>query len=331
MTSPSVSYISKALLSLLFVASLVLTPNLVRAQEPTEEEYKALQDIQAEKDTSKKEDLIFKFLKEKPKSSYKPNVAAEFQKIVADLEKEKKWSQIISLGERFLEVDPNDTYTVTAIALAYSETKNTKGFAAFGEKAYAAKPNGQLAYAIAKAYLDLGNDPKFIQWGEKTLASEPENVEIMSDMVRRSLAMQNTAQALKYARMCLKALPTAKKRPDVDEQTWKNTVNTMYATSYGALGAAAYQNKNYAEAVTNLDNAVKYVKRNETAYYFLGMSYWQQNKLEPAMLNFAKAYILRGSTANAAKQYLDQLWKSGHRNSLAGEDRVLDRAQQDLK
>jgi hypothetical protein len=49
------------------------------------------------------------------------------------------------------------------------------------------------------------------------------------------------------------------------------------------------------------------------------------------MLNFAKAYLLKGATSASAKKYLDQLWVSGHRNSLAGEDRVLERARQDLK
>lgn len=332
MSSPTVSYIAKKLLMILFVAALVVTPNMVRAaQEPTEEEYKALQDIQAEKDSVKKTDMIVKFLREKPKTSYRPNVVAEFQKIMVDLQKEKKWSQIIALGDKFIDVAPNDSVTVRLLAAAYSETKNVKGFATFGEKAYAASPNPQLAAAIAKAYLELGNDPKFLSWGEKALASDPDNIEMLTDMTRKSLSAQNTPQALKYAKASLKALPTAKKPEGVDAATWQNTVNLSYATAYGAIGANAYLNKNYAEAIKNLDGAVKYVKRNETAYYFLGMAYWQQNKLEPAMLNFAKAYVMKGSTSVQSKKYLDQLWASGHRNSLAGEERVIEAAQQDLK
>ncbi len=118
--------------------------------------------------------------------------------------------------------------------------------------------------------------------------------------------------------MCLKALPTAKKPAEMDAQAWKNKMDAGYAVAYGVIGANAYQNQNYAEAVTNLTNAVRYYKNMDMAYYYLGMSYWQQNKLEPAMLNFAKAYLLRGATSAAAKKYLDQLWSSGHRNSLAG-------------
>jgi tetratricopeptide (TPR) repeat protein len=333
MTSPSTSYISRLLISLLFVAGLVLTPNLVRAQELSQEEkeYKALEAIQAEKDPTQKTNMVVKLLRENPKTTYRPNAVAEFQKVVVDLQREKKWSQVITLGEKFIDVAPEDSITVKALAAAYSETKNTRGFATFGEKAYASSPSGQLAFAIAQAYLTLGNDPKFLQWGEKTLAAQPDNVEIMSDMIRRSMATQNQAQALKYARTALKALPTAKKREGVDETTWKNIVSTTYATAYATIGASAYENKNYTEAITNLDNAVKYFKRNDTAYYYLGMAYWQQNKLQPAMLNFAKAYVIKGATSSTAKKYLDQLWSSSHRGSLAGVDQVIQRAQTELK
>jgi tetratricopeptide (TPR) repeat protein len=331
MASHSVSYISKTLLSILFIAGLVLSSNVVRAQEPTEEEYKALTDLQAEKDIDKKADMIFSFLKDKPKSSYRPNVMAEYQKIIVDLKNEKKWNQIISTGDRFLDVAPNDSFTSNALALAYAETNNTKGFATFGEKAYAQKPSAALALEIARAYQKLGNDAKYMQWREKVLAEDPENVEILVDMTKRYMASQNTAQALKYAKMCLKALPTAKKPEGMDAQAWKNITDAGYATAYAVIGANAYQGNKYAEAISNFESSVKYYKRNDSAYYHLGLCYWQQNKLQPAMLNFAKAYIIKGSTAAAAKKYLDQLWSSSHRNSLAGVNAVIDKAQQDLK
>lgn len=60
MASHKVSYISKTLLSILFIAGMILAPVKVWAQEPTEEEYKAFTDIQGEKDVAKKAELIFK-------------------------------------------------------------------------------------------------------------------------------------------------------------------------------------------------------------------------------------------------------------------------------
>jgi tetratricopeptide (TPR) repeat protein len=331
MASHKVSYISKTLLSILFIAGMVLAPVKVWAQEPTEEEYKSLTDIQAEKDVTKKADMIFSFLKEKPKTAYRPNVVAEYQKIMDQFGDEKNWNRIVALGERFIDIAPNDDFTERYLTAAYSATNNNKGFVTYAEKAYASKPSTALAVEIAKAYKKLGNDAKYMQWREKILASDPENIEILVDMVQRYQASNNTAQALKYAKLCLQALPTAKKPEGLDAQAWKNMTDAGYAVAYGVIGANAYQSQNYAVAITNLSSAIKYYKNMDQAYYLLGVSYWQKNQLEPAMLNFAKAYLLRGSTSAAAKKYLDQLWSSGHRGSLAGVDRVLERARQDLK
>lgn len=331
MASHPVSYISKTLLSILFIAGLVLSPNLIMAQEPTEEEYNALTAIQNEKEVGKKSDLIFSFLKEKPKSAYRPNVMNEYQKIIIDFKNAKQWNEIIAMGDKFLDVAPGDDFTEKALVVAYAETNNWRGFATYGEKAYAQKPSAALALAIAQAYQKIGNDAKYNQWREKVLAQDPNNVEILIDMTRRYMASQNTAQALKYAKQTLSALPKAKKPEGVDEKSWKATTDAGYATAYAVVGANAYQNNRYAEAVRNFENSVKYFKRNDSAYYHLGLSYWQQNKLQPAMLNFAKAYVIKGSTSASAKKYLDQLYRSSNRNSLAGIERIIERAQQDLK
>jgi len=331
MASPKVSCFSKSLLCFLFVAGLVLAPVAVWAQEPTEEEYKALTDLQAEKDSAKKADMIFAFLKDKPKSSYRPNVVAEYQKIMDQLGDEKNWNRIIALGERFIDFAPNDDFTERYLSAAYIATNNNKGFVTFAEKAYASKPSAGLATEIAKAYQKLGNDAKYNQWREKILAEDPNNIEILIDMMKRYQASNNTAQALKYARSCLKALPTAKQPEGVDAKAWKNQTDAAYAVAYGVIGANAYQNQKYGEAITNLTSATKYYKNMDQAYYTLGMCYWQQNKLEPAMLNFAKAYVIKGSVSAAAYKYLSQLASQGRRDPKAFIQRVIERAQLDLK
>jgi tetratricopeptide (TPR) repeat protein len=331
MTSPSVSYISKTLLSILFVFGLVLTPNLVRAQEGAEEEYKAFEELKAATDPVKKIELSTKFFQAHPKSSLQKNVMYEYQTAMLALQKEKNWNSIISLGDKFLAAVPGDETTVGLLAAAYEETGNTRGFATFAEKMYASKPDSQLAQAIAYAYLKLQNEAKFLQWGEKTLASNPDNVVIAGALTEKYLKNQNFAQASKFARICLNALPTAKKPQSMDDKDWKTSTDNYYFLSYYALGATAFNNNNFAQAIPHIDNAVKYNKRYDMAYYCLGMSYWQTNKLQPAMLNFAKAVVLKSNIAASAKQNLEKIWKNGHRGSLAGIDTVYKRAQQDLK
>lgn len=329
MASPSVSYFSRILLCVFFLC-LALIPTQVQAQEYTEEQFKAYESIQAEKDINQKTDLIVKFLRDQPKTAdaLRPNVKAEFQKIAVDLRNQKSWSQLIALCDKYLDVAPNDQVAIAGMTAAYEATNNMKGFAASAERLYTSRPSVELALAIAKAYKGAGNIPKFVQWSEKTLAQDPNNVEMLAEVTKIHMTNRNMAQAVKYAKLTLKVLPTAKKPEESDAAYWKELVNTSYATAYSVIGASAYENRNYAEAIRNLDSGVKYFKRNDVAYYTLGMSYWQQNKLEPAMLNFAKAYILRGSTSASAKKYLDQLWGT---RPKAGMQRILDRAQQDFK
>jgi tetratricopeptide (TPR) repeat protein len=320
---------SKTLVAVLFAASLVITPKLVKAQDYTEEEYKVFQDVQAEKDDAKKIDMIVAFLKEKPKNGLRPNMIAEGQKVIVELSNGKKWSQLIALGDKLVDVAPSDNITINALTAAYSETGNMKGFTAFGEKAYANKPSSDLAMALAKAYQQLGNDAKSLQWKEKVLAGDPDNVEILIDTMKKASAT-NLAQAVKYAKQCLAALPKAQKPANVDAAAWKNTTDSAYAIAYGVIGQDAYAKNQFGIAILNLENAVKYYKRMDAAYFALGMSYWQSRKLDAAMLNFAKAYVIHGPASNSAKAQLDKIFASSKMTAPA-QQRVMDRATQDLK
>jgi tetratricopeptide (TPR) repeat protein len=331
MTSPLLSKISKTFLSILLF-SLICTVSPVRAQDTSEEESKALDDIKAATDPVKKIELSTKFLQAYPKvDDYQKNVLYYYHTALKDLHETKSWNSIISLCDKFLAVVPNDEDTFGYLTAAYEATGNTKGFATFGEKRYASKPSAQLATAIAYAYLKLDNEAKFVQWGEKVLASDPDNAVIAGELTGKLLKSQDFPQATKFARICLKALPTAKKPESMDAKAWKTSTDNYYFLSYYALGAAAFNNNQFAQAIPNIDNAVKYNKRFDTAYYCLGMSYWRTNKLQAAMLNFAKAVVLKGSVAASSKQYLEKIWQSSHQGKLTGIDTVYQAAQQDLK
>lgn len=315
---------------MLFVASLIVAPVLVWAQNYSEEEFKVYQDVQAEKNEAKKIDMIVAFIKEKPKNDLRQYMVAEYQKVIVQSKNEKKWGEIITFGERFLGAVPGDDFTENALAAAYSETGNYAKFAIYAEKAYASKPNPDLAMEISRAYQKAGNDAKALQWKEKVLASNPNDVTALIDTMKKHMAAQNTAQAVKYAQQCLKALPTAQKPAGMDAQNWKSTTDNAYAIAYGVIGENAFKQNRYAEAIKNLESAVKYYKRYDGAYYALGMCYWQGRKLNAAMLNFAKAYVIKGSASTSAKAQLDKIFKSSN-VPAATQQRLMDQAQQDLK
>ncbi len=333
MTSPTTSRVARTLAGLLFfcLAAMPVAARAQQAQDFTEEQYKLYEEIKATTDAAAKVDKAARFLKENPKTSLREHVLSEYHTVIVNLGQQNNYAQIITLGEKFLAAVPDDDFTFAAMAEAYSKTNNTKGFAAFGEKAYAANPSGQLAHALAGAYQQLGNQAKFAQWGERALAKDSGLYDITDGLTRYYLSAQDTAKANKYAKMTVAALPKAEKPATVSAADWKKATDSYYATAYYTIGISAYQNQSYTSAITNLEKSVGYYKRNDTAYYHLGLAHWQSGKSAPAMLNFAKAYVLKGSASTAARQYLEKLWKSSHRGSLTGVENVIKKAEEELK
>ena len=323
---------SKAFIILLLTClALTMSQSSAFAQNYTEEQYKAFQEMQAEQNAAKKAALAVKFLQANPKNDLAKNVIGEYQIGIQGLQKAGNWPEIMRLGEQFVAVVPDDSYTISLLAEGYSQSKNYAKFAAFGEKAFARSPNATLAYAIAKAYQETGNDAKFIQWAEKTSSLDPTRVDILFELTKSYGNAKRWPEASKYANLTIKAVGTAKKPDSVADADWKNYVNGANALSYGVLGSAAYEANNLTQAIPNLEKSVSFVKRNEAAYYYLGMAYWKMNKSDMAMVNFAKAYLLKGSTSAGAKAYLDQLYKAGAgRGTLTGEDRIIARAKAEL-
>ncbi len=301
------------------------------AQNYTMEEYKAFEAIGAEPDAAKKTTLIIQFLKERPQSTLRPNVLGAYQTMMTGLQNAKKWHELISAGEQFIALTPDDFYTIALLATGYQETKNYNKFVNYGEKVFEKGPSGNLAYYMAKAYLELKNQPKFLLWGEKTVGFMPDNHEMLLELTKQYGEARRYTQASKYGKMCLKAIQGATKPEATPEKTWKDYTANVYATCYYIVGYSSFELKDYAGAVANLENSLKYYKRNEMAFYHLANSYWQLNKIDMAMLNFAKAYLLGGSSSKAAKQYLDNLYKSTHSQTLVGQERVINKAKEELK
>jgi tetratricopeptide (TPR) repeat protein len=335
MTSPSFSIASKKMFVFLAAAIMVITLGNLPAQEEaakySEQEYQAFQEISNEASPAKKTSLVVTFIKTYPKSALRNNVVSAYQGMINELRTARKWQEIITYGQQYQAFAPDDAYTISVLATAYQESKNYRQFVVFGEKAFASKPSANLAYYIAKAYLELDDNANFLQWGEKTAQLMPDNHEILFELTRRYGAIQNNAQASKYAKLAIKALQAAKMPEGTKPDAWKSYQTNVYATCYTVVGVVANEGRDYAGAVANLENSVKYYKGNDQVYYNLGMAYWQLSKIDMAMLNLAKAYVMNKATSRAAKQNLDNLYKSTHQQSLAGEDRIIARAQAELK
>jgi tetratricopeptide (TPR) repeat protein len=335
MTPPSIPNSIKIILAALILA-LTLLPMQAQEEEEeayqyTDEEYRAWQEFQSATGNSEKIELAVKFLKQYPESALKDHILTDYQNMMFNLQNQQDWTQIIELGQKFLSVSPNDEYTISSLAASYAQINDFSGFVTFGEKVYKSTPSPQLAYGIAQAYLSMENEAKFLQWGERALAVDPDKYDIAVEMTRRYLSRENMDQASKYARISLKALPKATMPEGYDNRSWKEALNAYYFLSYYTVGVTSFQTNNFEQAISNFENALKYDRKSDISYYYIGMSNWQLNRLQPAMLNLAKAEFLNGPVVDAAKQNLEQLYKSSRRGSLEGIENVRNRARDELK
>lgn len=322
--------------ALLLAAAAFVQPYLMSQEKPaaqySEEEYKAMEQIRGEADPADKAALVVKFFKAYPNSSLKEYVIGDFVAMMSKLQQAQKWDQVTQYGRQVIGFDPGNQYLIGFLAEGYRQTKNYKAFVEFGEQAYQKNPSGNLAYFLAKAYLEIGNMQKFLQWGETTVAKMPENYEIQLELVKQYSAIKNDAKADTYARQAVKTLSAMTKPPEgMSAADWKKYTDWAFATCYYQMGYYANLQNNYSAAISNLMNSVKYYKRNDAAYYYLGQAFWRQNNLAMAMMNFAKAYLLNGSTSAAARQHLENIYKASNRGSLTGLDKVLAKAQEELK
>jgi hypothetical protein len=297
----------------------------------TVEEYNAYQAITAEADATKKMEMILNFVKTYPKSTLKPHIANDFEGALKNLQDAKKWTQIVTLGKQFLTVFPDDAYAIALILAAFEETKNYAQLAVFGEEQYKVKPSPELAYSLARAYRSTGNTAKLVQWAEKVVAGDPDNYEMLFELARTYGDMDRQAEADKYAKQCLKSILAAKKPEATPENTWTDYTRQIQMACYFISGNAAFKRSDYAGAISNLENSLKFNSRNGMAYYFLGQSYWQSQKIDLALMNFAKGSLIEGPTKAPARQYLENLYKQTHRNSLVGIEKIVEAAKAAMK
>jgi len=336
MMSVSTSFQHRFYAAVLLLAAMAFVQPYLMGQEKaaaqyTEEEYKAMEGVKAEGGAADKTALVVKFFKAYPKSALAEYVIGDFVSMMGKLQEAGKWAEVTNYGRQVVPFDSDNQYLVAMLAEGFRQTKNYRQFVDFGEKAYQTNASGNLAYYMAKAYLELGNLQKFFQWGETTVGKMPDNSEILLELTKRFSAARNDAKADKYARQCLKAVQGMSKPEGMAAGDWKQFQDHVYATCHYVMGYYAHQQNKYEAAIQNLESSTKYYKRNDAAYYFLGQSYWQTRKTDMAMKNFAKAFLLNGSTSVAAKQHLENLYKGTHGGSLTGLDRVIAKAQEELK
>ncbi len=315
-------------------------------------DYAQVEGIMKEADLQKRADALAAFQKDHPISKMLYYVAQQYLECLAPNVQKKDWAKVISSEESYLNLLPTDKAVQAAgipvgvdeflktqlsparrtvqqaLMGAYFQANNLPKAAEVGEAMYAAAPDKTMAATLADVYLKMQNFDKYLAYGDKVLAEFPiaQSYGMALQMMRVYFQKQNNAKAMELLTKVVEAFPD-KPPQGVKPEEW----NIYLATYWTPKAAEAYKQKDYPKAIELFEKVISFSpKGDDTPYYYIGMSKWNNKDPEGAIPYFAKAMLLGKANAPKAKQYLEELYKARHNDSLDGLDQVIAKAKADL-
>jgi tetratricopeptide (TPR) repeat protein len=300
-------------------------------EEYTEEEYDAYEKATQEPDLDKRGTMLLAFLEKYPKSKLKTYIVTGYQTLMYEQRQKQAYAKLLPLAEQWLKYYPDDLQTIVYIAESAHSLGQDQKYIDYALKIYAVKPDCSLAASITNSYEKLGNKEKSLEWTQK-LFSCPQfdgNFGIRMIFVGKYWDEKKLDKAAEYAGLALKALDVAKKPDDKSDADWRKDRTEVIASCNNIIGLNYYEKEKYAEAIKSLEKVVK-VKKDCTAYYYIGLSQWKLDQVDDAMLSFDVAARCGGDRADEAKAHLEKLYKAIHNNTLIGIEKIHAKAERVL-
>jgi len=300
-------------------------------EEYTEEEYDAYEKSVNEPDLDKRPAMLLAFIDKYPKSKLMSYIVTAYQTLMYEYSKNQKYDKLEPLAEKWLKYHPDELQTIGYVAESAQKLGHDQKYLDYAMKIYAQKPTASLAYHIGQAYQKVGDQAKYLEWTER-LFTYPEfagDFGLRMMFVDKYAKEKNFAKAAEYAQLTLKALEVAKKPDTIPEGNWRRDVTSARRYSNFFIGMNYYEKKRWADAIKSLQAATKAEKFAE-GYYYMGHCQWKLERIDEAMVAFAKAVMLKGEVASQAKKYLEEIYKGLHNNTTIGIDKIYNKAEKEL-
>jgi hypothetical protein len=303
-------------------------------QEPepeyTEEEYDAYDKAVQEPDLDKKAAELNAFVAKYPKSKLMTYIVTAYQTLLYDYSKSQKYDKLEPAAEQWLRTNPGDLQTMAYIAEAAQKLGRDQKYAEYAEQIYAQKSSGNLAYYIAQAYKKIGNDAKYTEWVLKvfTYPEFASEYGMRYAFVQKYVDQKEYPKAAEYAQLTLKSVDAAKKPDATAQADWDKQILSVRRACQFIIGMNEYQQDKFAEAITSFQTALRAEKFAE-GFFYIGLSEWKLNKIDEAMLAFARSEKMGGPLALQAKGHLESLYKSLHNNMIIGIEKIYKRATEE--
>jgi hypothetical protein len=300
-------------------------------QEPepeySEEEYNAYDTASKEADPEKRGAMLIEFIRKYPESKLLSYIDAAYKTLLYECSNAKKYQQLEPLAEQWMKLHPNDIQTIAYIADAAEKLGHDQKCVDCLEAIYKLEPASSMAYNILRIYKKMKNEPKYLEWAEKIFKMPEYDSDFMLryNFVQKYAEAKNFAKSAEYARLTLKAADLVK-QPDSETQ---EQLRKVRRACHHLIGMNAYERDNFPEAIKSLQQALR-AERYGEGYYYIGMSLWKLDRVEEAMLYFARAEMQGGEVASEAKEKLEQLYKALHNNTTIGIDKVYRKAKEEI-
>jgi tetratricopeptide (TPR) repeat protein len=216
---------------------------------------------------------------------------------------------------------------MSGLMAAYFQSNNLPKAAEMGEKVYALDPQKEMLPTLADIYLRMQNTDKYLSYAEKVIAEYPidQSYPTALQMAQIYLKKQDVSKARALFSKVMDAYGD-KLPPNVQEAAW----NATRAVCYGVIASGFYAEKDYSKARELYEKVAQFDPKRDDAYYYMAMCKWNTKDQEGAIADFAKAVVLGKTNAEKAKEYMEELYKAEHSDSLDGIDEVLAQARSEL-
>ena len=305
-----------------------------------------------ETDTQKRADLLIGFVKEHPISRMLLYATTDYVECVKPLLAKNDFAKSISMLESLWSILPtaktvqdaalpagvedflkdllnSQKLIVSTMAGAYYQSQNWPKAAETVEKLYELTPDKATLPLLADIYLKMQNVDKYLANGQKILAEfpmdQPQGYTTAIQMAQVYIQKQDANSAIDLLSKVMDVYGD-KAPPNIPEAQW----NATRAFAYSVIASGIYTKKDYPKAMELYEKVVKFDPKHQDAYYYIGMSKWQTQNPEGAIESFAKCVVLNGQLAKRAQQYLEQLYKARHKDTLDGIDEVMTKAKSEL-
>lgn len=332
----------KQLIAVAFVGGWLLTASAL-AQEPFSAEgipagsdyvyrkqYEQVQEIMKTPDLTQREKKLEAYYgKLQPEAKMRQYMEAFFGQIVQDMQKQGMDAQADALTQKMTKWFPKSDALLGQQLKTAFDSKNWSKVIDIGEKMRAKNPNdGQVLVMLAEAYQNTNNTAKVSELAPKLvdILGPKKAINYVIFLADQNRKQNNAAAASKYYAMALQAYPSG------PPEGWQTSQwNNIKVAAYQLNASSAWRNEDY-EGVIQAENRVLQIDpKNDQAYLFIGLSHWKRQELNAAQDAFAKVVVLGKSNATKGRQYLEQLYKPLHSDSLDGLDKLLDKARADLR